>query len=293
MAQRWFTTRWNVSCVRWGAGALLGLACSQQPEPVDASSLEPLSAEQAPPGEAEMVPPGGTATNEAWAPSEAAPPDGTSAAPADPLASEPPVTGPSAGSSSPTAEGSDSSGEKMVEFFEIGRGDRIADLGGVSGYSLAPVRRALGPTGIVYVRRPTAPPTDPSEGGLAANDLGKLVWMKTPDDAPFIPDATKLNAVTVLFSYPAINPASRKKFNAAVLRALAPGGLYIIAGHEPSSDTVPGTARQPSAVSDAAVRSDVQAAGFQFVEAADFVSSSASAADIAPTRYLLKFRKPK
>jgi predicted methyltransferase len=200
---------------------------------------------------------------------------------------------PPSGDTSPPADSGDSSGEKMVEFFEIGRGDRIADLGGVSGYSLTPVRRALGPTGIVYVRRPTPPPTDPSESGLAANDLGKLVWMKTPDDAPFIADATKLNAVTVLFSYPTVSPASRKKFNAAVLRALAPGGLYIIAGHAPSSDTGPGTARQPSAVSDAAVRADVQAAGFQFVEAAEFVSSSASTVDVAPTRYVLKFRKPK
>ena len=246
-----------------------------------------------------MAPPGEPAASEEWAPGEdATSPNAATTAPADPLATEPPVTAPpvtepSAGSSSPSAESTDSSGEKMVEFFEIGRGDRTADLGGVSGYSLTPVRRALGPTGIVYVRRRTAPPADPSEGGLAANDLGKLVWMNTPDDAPFIADATKLNAVTVLFSYPTVSPAARKKFNAAVLRALVPGGLYIIAGHEPSPDTGPGTARQPSAVSDAAVRSDVQAAGFQFVEAADFVSSSASAADVAPTRYVLKFRKPK
>jgi predicted methyltransferase len=181
----------------------------------------------------------------------------------------------------------------MVEFFEIGRGDRIADLGGVSGYSLMPVRRALGPTGIVYVRRRTPPPADPSAGGSAADDVGKIIWMNTPDDAPFSADATKLNAVTVLFSYPTVSPAARKKFNAAVLRALVPGGLYIIAGHEPSSDTGPGTARQPSAVTDAAVRADVQAAGFHVVEAADYVSSNPSAADIAPTRYVLKFRKPK
>jgi predicted methyltransferase len=286
MGRRWNTARLKVWCALLGGVVPLGLACSQRPEPMDARSVAAPGS-----GVAEPEPPDELAPNDP-VPNDPVPNDAAPSAVAAGVASAAPVAmEPTAAGASPRGEGSDYAGEQMVEFVEIGRGDRVADLGGVSGYSLTPVRRALGPTGIVYVRRSTPPPADPTTVP-SANDLGKMVWMNTREDAPFIPDATRLNAVTVLFSYPVVSPGARKKFNAAVLRALVPGGLYIIAGHEPSPDSKPGTPREPSAVSDSVVRADVQAAGFEFVEAADFVSSAARADDVAPTRYVLKFRKP-
>lgn len=281
MIRRWLSVPSMVR-VSWG-GVVFALACSQPPEPAD-PTIYP-----APPGEAEMAPPAELVANEPSANDGPASDPSTSAG-ADPVTEPTVAEAPPAEAGSSEAS-SDSSGERMVEFFEVGRGDRIADLG-VSGYSLSPVRRALGPTGLVYVRRRTPPPQE-SLAPTTANDLAPLVWMNTPDDAPLSGDATKLNAVTVLFSYSAVSPGARKSFNAAVYKAIVPGGLYIIAGYQASSDSKPGTARQPTAVTDSAVRADVEGAGFQFVEAADFVSSAASAADVAPSRYVLKFRKPK
>jgi predicted methyltransferase len=184
----------------------------------------------------------------------------------------------------------------MIEFFEIGRGDRVADLGGVSGYSLGPVRRAVGPAGVLYVRRSTPPPETrgPGEAAASSDDLARIVWMNTPDEAPFIPDATRLNAATLLYGYHAVIAAGhdRKKLNAAVYRALLPGGVYIIADRAAPPGSGLSAARKLAAIEDGVVRAEVQAAGFEFVEAADFVSSVARE-DGTPSQYVLKFRKPK
>ena len=201
-----------------------------------------------------------------------------------------PAPAPGAAAAS-SQEGSATAGSQMIEFFEIGRGDRVADLGGVAGYSLGPMRRAVGPAGVLYVRRATPPPTEPA---APSDDLGKIVWMNTPDEAPFIPDATRLNAATLLYGYHAVVAAGRdrKKLNAAVYRALLPGGVYIIADHAAPPGSGLRAAREQSAIEDGVVRAEVQAAGFEFVEAADFVSSVARE-DGTPNQYVLKFRKPR
>jgi predicted methyltransferase len=193
--------------------------------------------------------------------------------------------------SGPREEDGAAPGAQMIEFFEIGRGDRVADLGGVAGYSLGPVRRAVGPAGVVYVRRATPPPSEPA---APSDDLGKIVWMNTPDEAPFVAEASRLNAVTLLFGYHQVVAArhDRKKLNAAVYRALLPGGLYIIADRAAPPGSGLGAARELGAIEDGVVRDEVHAAGFELVEAADFVSSVVRENGSA-SQYVLKFRKPR
>jgi predicted methyltransferase len=181
----------------------------------------------------------------------------------------------------------------MIDFFQIGRGDRVADLGGLSGYSLAPIRRAVGPSGVVYVRRRLPPPSDPADS--SANDLGTLVWMNTPDEAPLIKDATRLNAVTLLFAYHALVAAGRdrQKVNAAVFRALVPGGVYIIADNAAPPGSGISAVRELNRIEESVIRDEVQAAGFKFVEAGNFVTSAAAALRRPPSsQYVLKFKKP-
>jgi predicted methyltransferase len=288
MTRYWITASWRLSCVLACHAVLLAAACSpssSSSEPRAPTAVAPapsagLAPEEAPPGPpAETAPVAGEPAaegqvGEAWA--RPVPPDpapaGAEAEPAD----------------------EDAGSEQMVEFFETGRGDRVADLGGVFGYSLTPVRRALGPAGILYVRRRTPPPADPAaddEGGL-----GKLVWMNTPDEAPFSAEATRLNGVTLLFAYHAVVAAGRdrRKMNGAVYRALVPGGVYIIADHQAPPGSGIAAAREENRIEDGIVRSEVQAAGFEFVEAADFVSNAIGSADRSGAgQYLLKFRKPK
>lgn len=277
MTRRCITASWTLSCGLVFQAAFIGGACSPA-----ASGADPQapSAVATPSEGAESATSQVAATNEAPA---AAPEPEPWAEPAQPE----PAPAPPA----PAAESSGS--EQMVEFFELGRGDRVADLGGVFGYSLTPSRRALGPAGVLYVRRRTPPPADPEAEGDA--DLAKVVWMNTPDEAPFTAEATRLNAVTLLFAYHAVVAAGhdRRKMNDAVYRALVPGGVYVIADHAAPAGSGLAAAREENRIEDGIVRAEVQAAGFQFVEAADFVSNAVSSADRAGGgQYLLKFRKP-
>ena len=268
MTRRWITARWTTS---WGFAALLGAACT----PSGPGPLEPTAATSP----AEPAP---EATSVDPDPAEAAP-----AASPEPLA-EPAPTPPA---DAPRED--NAGGARLVEFFGVGRGDRVADLGGVFGYSLTPTRRAIGPAGMLYVRRKTAPPVDPDTAG--DTDLAPIAWLNTPDEAPLSAEATRLNAVTLLFAYHAVIAAGhdRKKLNGAVYRALVPGGVYIIADHAAAPGSGLAAARKENRIEDSIVRSEVQAAGFEFVEAADFIANIVSSADrTSGGQYLLKFRKP-
>lgn len=270
MTLRWISARWAISC---GCVALLGAACT--PSAAGPGPLEPTS---------------GTSPTPAEPAPEAASTDPAEAAPA---ASPEPEPAPAPPAAPDAPQEDDAGGAQLVEFFGVGRGDRVADLGGVFGYSLTPTRRAIGPAGVLYVRRKTAPPVDPDTAG--ATDLAPIAWLNTPDEAPLSAEATRLNAVTLLFAYHAVIAAGhdRKKLNGAVYRALVPGGVYIIADHAAAPGSGLAAARKENRIEDSIVRSEVQAAGFEFVEAADFIANIVSSADrTSGGQYLLKFRKP-
>jgi predicted methyltransferase len=194
------------------------------------------------------------------------------------------------------------SGFHLVEFVGLGRGDRIADLGPGRGYSIEPFATAVGPFGAVYVRHdPRTLHALPSEQRskeprppLPAN----VIRMDTPLEAPFSAEAKNLNCATLLFSYHdlvAEGPA-RQRFNAAVFRALEPGGCYIIAEHAPSPSAESEAGTAADRIDAGVVRAEVEAAGFRFVEAADFLAPAAATGaprSAQPSQYVLKFQKPR
>lgn len=288
-------TAWTLRALSLGA-ALLGQACSSASSaPHDPSSVAPVPDPSAAAHE-------GEASSESW-PAEASTTEATPGAteaspaswPAEPLPGEPaPGERPPRDVAAPpsAAPAESDSGKAMVDFFELGPADRVADLGGISGYSLTPIRKAIGPRGTLYVRRRSPPPTDPADE--SPTDLAKVVWMNTPEEAPLTKDATELNAVTMMFAYHAVVAAKkdRKKLNLAVYRALMRGGVYIIADNAapPGSGT---SAVGENRIEESVIRQEVEAAGFEFVEAGNFMTSAAAALRRPPSsQYVLKFKKP-
>jgi predicted methyltransferase len=83
----------------------------------------------------------------------------------------------------------------------------------------------------------------------------------------------------------------RLAFNRAVFAALAPDRLYVIAEHA----APPGTGAEAAGdgrVEERLVQAEVEAAGFEFVEAATLSSSTAPPGGASRSQYLLKFRRP-
>jgi predicted methyltransferase len=193
----------------------------------------------------------------------------------------------------------------MLDFFAIGRAERIADLGSGAGYSLTPMLNAVGPYGIVYTRHdprtrsdlPRTSSSAPPEERLPAN----VIQMPTSLAAPFLPVARNLDRVFFLFAYHDLvaQKDDRRAFNAAVFQALKAGGLYFIAEHAAPPGSGLAAARESNRFEERIVRADVVAAGFRFVESAEFLPSTASEprapGDGGPaetSQYLLKFQKP-
>lgn len=182
----------------------------------------------------------------------------------------------------------------LLEFLGIGRGERVADLGSGTGYSIERMAAAVGPSGIVYARHDPRVLVAPAVREAAAERAGTLpeniVLMQTPDSAPFSAAARNLDLVTLLFSYHDLVAGGRDRlaFNRAVFAALAPDCLYVIAEHE-----APPNVGIDGRLEEGLVRADVEAAGFVFVEAAQFSASTAHPGGAEPSQYVLKFRRPK
>lgn len=212
---------------------------------------------------------------------------------AAPPAAAPPAEEPAAHPApEPPATEADSSAT-LLRFLALGRGDQLADLGSGAGYSLLPLASAVGPYGRVYARHaPKVSQHLPSNAvyetpaeSLPAN----IVLLATPLEAPLTPDVKELDAVTFLFGYQDLvnERHDRARFNAAVLRALKPGGIFVIAEHS-------GSGAEGEHVAAAVIRAEVESAGFRFVEAADSQSAGiddgSSGGSGAPAS-VLKFQK--
>jgi len=186
----------------------------------------------------------------------------------------------------------------LLEFLGIGRGERVADLGSGAGYSIERLAAAVGPSGVVYARHDPRLLVAPAVREAAAERVGTLpqniVMMETPDSAPFSAAAWSLDLVTLLFSYHDLvaRGGDRLAFNRAVFTALAPDRFYVIAEHA----APPGAGVEAAGagrIEERLVRADVEAAGFEFVEAAQLSAASADPGDGARSQYLLKFRRPR
>lgn len=208
----------------------------------------------------------------------------------------PPIANPSSSAAAPTAREAQPT-RRLMEFIGIGRGERVADLGSGAGYSLSIMSEAVGPSGVVYARHDPRLLVAPARPGAPTEREGTLhdniVVMTTPLSAPFSAAARDLDRVTLLFAYEDLvaSGRDRRAFNRAVFAALAPEGIYVVAGHRAAAGAGVDAARA-GRVDEGLVRREVEAAGFVFMEAAQLLPSTA-APGAASSQFVLEFRRPK
>lgn len=199
---------------------------------------------------------------------------------------------------------------ETLSFFGVKKGQRVADLAAGGGYTTELLARAVGPSGVVYSQN-NPMIVDRFAGEPWAARLAKpvnenVVRVVRDFDDPLPPDATDLDVVfNVLFYHDTVwMKTDRAKMNAAVFRALKPGGVYAIIDHSGR----PGTGAKESdslhRIEEALVRKEILAAGFTLAEEADFLRDPSDARDwnASPRaagmkrgtsdRFVLKFVKP-
>ena len=199
---------------------------------------------------------------------------------------------------------------ELLSFFGIQPGMRVAEIAAGGGYTAELLARAVGPSGAVYGvnsefildRFARAP----WEERLRKPIMKNVVRLDRSFDDPLTADATGLDAVLCVLFYHDLfwMKVDRAKMNAAVLRALRPGGIYAIVDHSARAGSGASDVETLHRVEEQLVRDEITRAGFELVESADFLKNASDTRDWSASprfageqrgksdRFVLKFKKP-
>jgi predicted methyltransferase len=200
---------------------------------------------------------------------------------------------------------------KMLEFIGIKPGDKIIDvIPDRTEYFTHLFSSVVGQKGVVYDFMP--------------DELGKMT--KTPLPAsgsrpdPLRPNVAVLvqpvndlappepvDEVWVWQRYhdlhnPVMGPADLAKFNAAVFKALKPGGVYVVLDHSAPAGSGLTLTSRTGRIDAAMVKAEVLAAGFTFVGEDNILRNPLDMRDVPASdpailnrtdQFIYKFRKPK
>ena len=206
---------------------------------------------------------------------------------------------------------------EMLAFIGIRPGMAVLDLSAGGGYTTELLARAVGPTGTAYGQsRPpppspaaasSAPPRRTTAMALAerANKpaVANIVAVVQPFENPAPADRATagLDIVTLMFNYHDLTylPVDRAAMNAAVFRALKPGGVYVVADHSARPGTGISVAPTLHRIEEAFLRREVEAAGFRLAAEGMFLRNPDDPRDreepepaMPKDEFVLRFVKP-
>lgn len=199
---------------------------------------------------------------------------------------------------------------ETLAFFGIAPGMRVAELGAGGGYTAELLARVVGPSGAVYGQNTTFMlerfAEKPWSARLAKPVMRTVVRADRDFDDPLPPDARDLDAVVmILFYHDTVwLGADRARMNAAIFRALKPGGVYGIVDHTGRPGTGSTETKTLHRIEERVVREEIEAAGFRLDAEASFLRNPDDARDwnASPTasgprrgtsdRFVLRFVKP-
>ena len=197
---------------------------------------------------------------------------------------------------------------QVMAFFGIKPGMQVADLWAGGGATTELLARIVGPTGKVYSQNSAFPEKFKKneatwKGRLKEPGMGNVVEVTKPFDAPdLLPVAPgTLDAVFINLNYHDLFDvgADPEKFNAAVLRALKPGGVYGIVDNSAQAGSGTRDTNTLHRIDEDFVVKQVDKAGFRLVATSDVLSNPKDPRtepfwkmDHTQDRFILKFVKP-
>jgi len=188
---------------------------------------------------------------------------------------------------------------KLLTFIGPKTGWTVLDMGADAGYSTELLARSVGAAGKVFGQNDKT--NDKFEARRATPAMGNAVsWIRPFDDpAAGLPP---LDLITFLFAYhdTTYMEVDRAQMNKALFAALKPGGTLVIADHAARPEDGANVGKLYHRIAEATVRAELEAAGFKFVESADFLrnpddprTAIVFRSPIKVDEFVLKFAKPR
>ena len=170
---------------------------------------------------------------------------------------------------------------ELLAFVGAGPGMRVADLQAGGGYTAELLARAVGTRGVVFGQNSPFVlqrfAEKPWSARLAKPVMANVVRVDRELDDPLPAEATGLDAVTmVLFYHDAVwQKVDRARMNAAIFRALKPGGVFVVVDHSARAGTGAADAQTFHRIEESVVKEEVARAGFRLVAEAAFLRNPA------------------
>ena len=188
---------------------------------------------------------------------------------------------------------------KLLTFLGPKTGWTALDMGAGAGYSTELLARSVGPGGKVFGQNDK--PNEKFEVRRGSPAMGNAVaWVHPYDDpAAGLPP---LDLITFLFAYhdTTFMEVDRAQMNKALFAALKPGGILVVADHAARPEDGAKVGKLYHRIAEATVRTELETAGFRFVESADFLrnpddprTAIVFRSPIKVDEFVLKFAKPR
>ncbi|MFN0041045.1 MAG: class I SAM-dependent methyltransferase [Burkholderiales bacterium] len=194
---------------------------------------------------------------------------------------------------------------ELLAFAEVRTGMSVLDMGTGGGYTAELLARAVTPKGRVIAQNDPVvfekflKSTVPAR--FATPVMGNVQHVVRPTDDPLPAGAGPLDLVIIAYFYHDtvwLN-RDRPKMNKTILDALKPGGMLVIVDHAGNPGTGITQTQSVHRIEESVVRSELAAAGFEFVADAGFLRNPDDPRDtpffkatIPVDGFVLKFRKP-
>jgi predicted methyltransferase len=200
--------------------------------------------------------------------------------------------------------------EKMLAFYGIKPGMKVAELGVGGGYTAELLARAVGAAGVVYGQNSKYLlerfAEKPWSERLQKPVMSNVIRVDREFGDPLPPEVKNLDAVFMVLFYhdTAWMEVDRAQMNQRIFAALKPGGTYAIIDHSAKEGAGINEVKTLHRIEEKALVEEVIAAGFRLEETATFLRSPADTLDWNASpgaaaerrgtsdRFALKFVKP-
>jgi predicted methyltransferase len=188
---------------------------------------------------------------------------------------------------------------KLLTFIGPKTGWTVLDMGADAGYSTELLARSVGAGGKVFGQNDKT--NEKFEARRGSPAMGNAVsWIRPYNDPAA--GLAPLDLITFLFAYhdTTYMEVDRAQMDKALFAALKPGGILVVADHSARPEDDAKVGKLYHRIAEATVRAELEAAGFKFVESADFLrnpddprTAIVFRSPIKVDEFVLKFTKPK